>query len=257
MKTFSAVIGLCVLAAGLGAPAQAGVVIELEQREPGSEAVVARSVHYLDAGRLRIETKTPEGDDIIFIFRADRETAWAIDPASGTYTEWTPAQVAEMKKHLEESRRQMKEQLAQLPAEQRKAIEEMMQGALAEPATVRKVAQGEAVGRFVCTRYEMLTGGRRTSEVWAAPPEQLQMQVAEYDTFRALGRLFDPLGAQTPVSQLSGAGAIDGFPVRSVYYDNGRPVLEERVVKAERQSLPATLFELPAGLRKSEFGPEE
>lgn len=46
---------------------------------------------------------------------------------------------------------------------------------------------------------------------------------------------------------------IEGFPVRSLTYDGGRAVAEEKVTRAERRALEPNLFALPPGLEKTEM----
>jgi hypothetical protein len=59
MKASQACATACVLTLILaGVAAAAGVVVEHEQREPGSNAVTGRVTYYFDAGRLRIESQT-------------------------------------------------------------------------------------------------------------------------------------------------------------------------------------------------------
>lgn len=258
-----------VLAACLaGWSAVAGTQVTLEERDPASQAAVARSVFSLEPGRLRIETRTEEGETTLVIFHADQSVVWIIDPTEGRYYEMTPAKVAEVRPQMEAAQKEMSAELAKMPPEQRRALEQMMaqmgQGVgTPTPATVRVVGRGERVGSFDCVHYEVLRSGQRTEEVWAAPLEQLQLQREELETLAALSRLFEPLGSQGPVSQLSGLTTIqggervEGFPVRTLSYDNGQAYREEVVVRAERQSFDAKLFELPPGLRKTEFGEEE
>jgi len=270
MSIRRAIVSALVLATCLaGLAATAGVVVEQEQREPGTSAVLGRTVFYLDAGRLRIETQTPEGDNLLVIFRSDKPVAWTIDLAEGTYFELTPAKIAKMREQMDRMQREMAEALKQMPPEQRRAAERMMEqmGQAAgppQPTTVRILARDEKVDPFVCIRYEVLRGGTREEEVWTAPLDQLQLRPEEYQTLVALVRLFDPLGPQAPTSRLSGLAPsesggekIEGFPVRALSYDNGQVIAEERVVRAERQSFDATLFELPPGLHPTEMEEEE
>lgn len=254
-------VGLCVLAVWLtGGTAAAGVVIEMEQRQPSSNAVMARAVFYLDAGRLRIEAQGEAGEDMVVIFRAEESVAWSIDRKEGTYYEFTLAEATRLSSQMEKARQQMEAQMGEMSPEERRMLEQMMGQRMGAPApiSVRVVGRGEQMGGFTCTRYEVLRGGARSAEVWTAPPEQLQIRPEEFDTLGALARLFEPLRQAAPLGARGGLSALpegsnkmEGFPVRTLTYDEGRPVAEERVVRSARQSLAASLFELPSGLRKT------
>jgi hypothetical protein len=262
-------VNALVLAACLtGLAAGAGVRVEQEQREPDTSAVLGLTVFYLDAGRLRIEAQTAEGDKLLVIFHSDKPVAWTIDLVEGTYYELTPAKIAKMREQMDRMQREMAEALKQLPPEQRRAAEQMMEQmgqtpGPPQPTTVRVVGRDEKVEPFVCVRYEVLQGGTREKEIWAAPLDQLQLRPEEHQTLVALVRLFEPLGPQTLATRLSGLAPsesggekIEGLPVRTLSYENGRAFAEERVVRAERQSFDPSLFELPPGLRLTEMEEE-
>jgi len=249
----------------VGVAAAAGVVVEHEVRDPSSQAITGRVTYYLDAGRLRIESRTEEGDESIIIFRADPPVAWTLDAVERTYFELTPREVERLRQQMEQARTQMEEALKEMPAEQREAMEQMMGRMMAapEPAVVSVVGTGETVGSFLCTHYEVKRGGQRESEMWATPIESLKLRPGEYQTLVDLARLLAPLGEAVPAGQLGELAALDssdnaikGFPVRTLTYVDGRAVSEEAVTRAERRDFSAGLFELPRGFEKREFGEE-
>jgi len=261
MKIPKSSVALACALALASLPAAAGVVIQQEQREPGGETPLVQTTMYIDAGRLRIEVRSAEGEHTITIFDESKQVLWVIDRVAGTYYEMTAAKMAEMKKRMDEARKTMEAQLAQMPPERRKMIEEMMKQQMggASDMTVREMGRGEKIGSFTCIHYEQLAGGKRSGEVWTASPDQLQLAEAEYKTFQALGRFLEPLGQSAP----GGAGFvpasryIEGFPVRSLTYDGGQAVAEEKVTRAERRALEPGLFTLPPGLEKTEMDVEE
>ncbi len=241
-----------------GVCASAGVAVEVEQRLPGTGVVVGRTVYYFEAGRLRVESTTEEGDQAILIFRSDRKTAWLIQPSEGTYVELTPAKIAELQKQIEARQREQADELAKLPPEQRQAMEELMATVSGAPAalTFNVAGREEKVDGYTCTRYEALEGERRVAEVWTVALEQLKLSAEEYEPLREMGRMMEPLGASKPLGQLMQTAALEGIPVRTVSYADGVALSEDRVVRAERQTMEARLFELPRGLRKVEPGEE-
>lgn len=257
-RVSQAVLVLCLIAS----PLAAGVLIEQQETSPGSTAPQGSTRMYLDAGRLRVEAES-EGSEAVVIFRADRPVAWTINRDDGTYTELTPETVAKLRQQMEQVKKQMEAQMAQMPPEQRKAVEQMMGQAMGSlsPPTVRVLGRGEQVGAYVCTRYEMLRDGARTAEIWTAPEKELNLRPEEYETLAAFARMLEPLGSRNPMTQVGGMAGleptgekVEGFPVRTVSYVDGRAVSEQTLVRAERQTFDAGLFELPGGLRKVQLG---
>lgn len=264
-------VRVCALAVCLwGLTAAAGVVVEQEEREPGSQEAGNNVKFYLDAGRMRVESQTDEGNMVI-IFLSEKQVAWMINTSEGTYTEITPAEMEKMGQQMSQAQKQMAEAMKNMSPEEREMMQKMMgqmggmpgMQAAPEPATVRVVGRGETVGKFTCTHYQVDRSGKRESEVWAAPLDALQVRPEEFKTLADFAKLFEPLGRNLPMGQMSQVAkadksgtSIEGFPVRTLTYVNGRPVSEEVVTRAERQNLDAGLFTLPSGLRKTAFGPQ-
>ena len=141
-------------------------------------------------------------------------------------------------------------------------MEEMMKGrmgggapAAAPTITVQEKGSGEKVGPYTTNRYEVLTNGQRTSELWAASNSQIHLQESDFKTFQAMAKLFEPLTRNAPKGSWS-AGPMEqikGFPVKTVTYDGQRATYEMTVVNAETQSLQGSLFTLPSGLKKQDM----
>jgi len=237
---------------------QAGTIIQQEEREPGTSKVKAQATISIDAGKLRMEQEKPGEGKSVMIFDQSKQVVWMIEPAKNSYMELTAAQVQQMGGQMQEAMKQMEAELAQMPPEQRKMVEQMMKQRMPAPkaekeVTVREKGQGEKVGPYTCIHYEVLTGGQLTREVWTAPMDQTHLGGAEFKTFQALGEFMGKLAGQSPkgVWELSGMNQMQGFPVRVLEYDGPRATSEWVLVKAEQRSLEASLFTLPAGLKKS------
>ncbi|MFQ5817906.1 MAG: DUF4412 domain-containing protein [Terriglobia bacterium] len=253
---------LCLTAAPL--PAWAGVVIEQEAKNTETGEVV-RMVSYVEPGRLRMEAQGSAGT-LITIFRADRQVVWTIQPAEKSYQEITQADVDRMAGQLAEMRKRQEAMLKDLPPEQRAMVEQMMKQQMGgtRPLDVRVNRLGaESVGKFTTTKYEILTDGERTAELWATPLAQVELQPAEYETFLQFTRFFKKL-SQAAARQMASTQvlarhpeAIEGFPVRVLSYEEGELVSEQQLVRVERQPLAEDKFQLPPGLRKVQMpGPE-
>ena len=101
----------------------------------------------------------------------------------------------------------------------------------------------------------MQTNGQRSSEIWAASTSELHLQDADFKTFQALPKFYEPLTRNIPKGSwsLGPLQQIQGFPVRTVVYDGQRPAYEWSVTNVEQRSLENSLFTLPSGLRKQDM----
>ena len=258
-----------ILAAVMCAEAgQAGVIIQQQERQSGKQNQTHNATLYVEAGKLRVESKSPQGEEVVMIFDQSKQVMWTIDRKSGAYFEMTAADVQKMGQsmgqamgQMAEAMKQMEADMAKMPPEQRARMEQMMKQpmVMAQPAapqiTVQEKSQGEKAGQYVCTLYDVLTNGQRTQEVCAAPLDQALLQPPEYQTFQAMAEFYEPLRRNAPQGGwgVSGTSQIKGFPVRWRSYQGDKVVSEWEVVRAERRDLDSSLFTLPAGLKKTEM----
>jgi hypothetical protein len=275
MRAFMHRVGSLALAGLLPGSALAGTVVQQLEFEPGKTEARQQTTVYLEGGKMRVEGVNASSKKFVVIFDETEQVTWMIDPDKGSYMEFTAADVERMASQMhgmatqmQEMMKQMEAQMANMPPEQRAMMEQMMRGRMAGMAgggmpapatkTVRQKAAGETVGQFTCTRYEILADGELTQEVCAAPADALQLDASAMETFKALGKFYEPL--TRVASSFSGDWAaptamdqIEGFPVQTIIYKEGKATSEWRVEQAETRALEAGLFELPDGLKKTEI----
>ncbi len=252
------------LLGGFAVAAQAGVVIQQQERDLDGGKPGFQQTLYIDAGKLRTEMGRAESKNIM-IFDEAKQVVWMIDPQEGSYREMDQASMQALHQQMDQAMKQMQEHMAQMPPEQRKMMEDMMkqrmggQGMPSPPNyTVQEKGTGEKVGSFVTTHYAVLDDGQLRYEVWAAPLSALNLRSADFETFRALSKFFTTMN---PLGQAQGSWAvgqleqIKGFPVKYRFYQGGKATSELEVTKAEQRALDSNLFTLPAGLKKMEMGP--
>ena len=116
-----------------------------------------------------------------------------------------------------------------------------------EKYTVKKLGEAKILGRD--TQHVLVTGTNTTTELWTAK------DFVDYATFsRLLTRPGVRAGAAEALNKaLKDAGA-DGMPLKSITTGADGAKMTMEVVKAEKQSLPASTFEIPAGYTKSAGG---
>ena len=241
--------------------ARAGTVIQQEGGEIGSNKPKSKITLYLDAGKLRVDTQD-SGNQSIMIFDASKQVMWMISPAENTYREMDKAQIDAMGQQMSKAMEQMQAQMANMPPEQRKMMEDMMKGkmgamggASAKPTISLKELGSEKVGSYNTTHYEMLTNGERTQEIWAAPFDQAKLSPADFKTFQDMSKFFESITRNVPSGSYSFSSMeqLKGFPVKTVQYNGGKPSHEWSMVSVEQKSIDGSLFTLPAGVKKAEM----
>jgi hypothetical protein len=197
----------------------------------------------------KFKTVINESGDAVIV-RIDREVVMTLNAGDKTYSEMTFAELEtaagksreRMDSHMEEIQKQM----AALPEEQRKMMEQMMGDRMEGKGKdgkvkVRKTGEKRSVSGFTCTKYIVSQGGEDMITVWVTKdvPDFRAMKKDMEEFSRRMAAL-SPAGS---ASLVEGMKSIDGFPIET---EVGRQ-MKTVVTKIERRSTPAEEFEVPAG----------
>lgn len=258
-----------VLLAG-GGPAWAGWAIEQVVRgdvEPGP-------VHtLLQANRMKTVLVGPDGRPLLaHIVDLDTDTVTQVDYMGRRYATATVQEYVEFMRGAMEmaaqAMQQMQEALKTMPPEQRQMVERMMQSQMGPAASlgqacgaarteVRQTGQRATVAGYPAVRYDVLSDGRPSAEIWVA---------ATLTAWRELDRAKLERFAREMAGAIPGCGpgrgrgglfgdeatwrlAGEGYPVRSVHRNGGTTTIE--VVRAESRVIPPVEFQPPAGFARA------
>jgi hypothetical protein len=163
--------------------------------------------------------------------------------------------------------KQMQEELAKLPPEQRAQAEKMMagmvgkSGAASGPAVeVKATGDKQTVEGYPCARYEVLVGGKRTSEMWVASWSAAKVTKEDMAALRGMSAFFEEMVKSNPLLRnMAASGAfqgmdrVDGFPVLVRHFDGSKAVDEMVLKSIEHRAVPAATFDVPAGYTRKEL----
>ena len=189
------------------------------------------------------------------ILRMDKELMWQVDAEDSTYTEVTFAEMekasAEGKEQWAKARAEMMEEMKDMPPEQRKLVEKMMESKMstlmgAEEAvelSLKRTGNKENVGGYDCEYIVITANDDPFVEMWVT------------DTFDLGGELFNfyekmSLFQYEPTKELLG---FKGFPMKTVFnMEMGMGTVQNvtTVSKVMKTSLKESEFDLPKGLVK-------
>jgi hypothetical protein len=246
--------------------AYAGVILKSESKIYGSQRINAKTTLYLERDRMRMETTDDTGEKEVVIFRKDKQLFWVIDPKKGTYTEITKAQLRQMKRQMDEYKKEMEAAMKNMPPEQRAMVEQMMKGQMpsAQPQepeiNYRRGGSGK-VGLWYCTKYQGFSKGSKVEEVWVTPFDKLGITPSDLKILNQMGNFFDEfyLGSGNSIvgDTEKWKNTFKGFPVKTTSYKHGNVVYEDHLEEVKKTRLSQTLFELARGLRKNTLIPRE
>jgi hypothetical protein len=255
---FSIILLVSLLGAG---PASAGVVIIMEQTGGLEGGGTRQQPVFVEPDRLKL----PQGNGGV-IYRADQDKAYNYDDERKTYTEMSRESLGQMRQQMDAALAQVRQQMANMPPDQRKMVEEMLAkqgGALGQPGvaptvTFERSGGKQTVGKWSCEGYARLENGRKTQDMCIARIADVGLTRDDLKAFTSMSAMLKTglgrdQGTAMDFDAMSKAIGFEGVPVRTVVYlPNGRQH-ESTMKSVERKSLPPATFELPAGYTRQEI----
>ena len=238
----------------------AGVIVKMKQEAQGM-GIQSQQTMYIDKDRLRMELSGEEENQII-IFRGDKNVFWVINKEDETYFEMTQDDIVKLKSQMAKMQEMMKEQMKNMPAEQRKMMEEMMPTAMPgkkkEKVTYTKKESGVKVGKWTTTHYIGTAGGKKSDELWTVEWSQVGFKREDFTVMTKMADFFSALSQDATDFMKVGSEdwekemGISGMPVRWIDIINEGSTSEGSVQDIIKKSLEPSLFDLPSGYEKDQ-----
>lgn len=238
---------LLVLAISFGALAQG---LHVESQSTGGPIGNGKEEMWLMPKMMKM-VRSQTGETVII--RLDKELFITVDPDKKTYSEMTFAEMEGMMKKaggaMEAKMAEMKKRLADMPEDQRKMVEQMMENKMGlagkdEKIDVEKSPDTKKISGYNCRKYVITRDGKDFMTVWATK------DISGFDVIRKDWEEFSKrMMAMTPMAGKgigSAYGKIDGFPIQT---ELGKDMVST-VTKIEKKSTPASDFEPPSGYKK-------
>ncbi len=239
--------------------ASAGVYVEMVSRDIKANTTEPNQKIYVQNGAGRFVD--PEGRSSLI----KGDTMYVIDEQDKSYIVLDKATMEQLGKQLGEAMKKVQEQLAKMPPDQRAQMEQMM-GIKADGGgagrTVETVDTGKSdkVEGRACRIWDVKRNGELDDQICVVPYSALPGKEDFQTAFANFAKVFEDMAKNLP--QLSGAmnsefaalSKVNGFPVRTRGYENGRLGNEEQLVKVWREeAIPASMFEIPAGYKQKKM----
>ena len=229
-------IGLLVLVT-LGVSAQ-GLYWESEMTGEKTQGTHLTKTWYMP-GMLKINTGT---DDSYVILRLDQEKMYMVRPTNKTYSVMTFAELEQGMKQANAQLEKMKEQMKNMPAEQRAQMEKMMGMSAGSDAkaTVKKLGDTRTITGYPCTRVKIMKGNDEFADLWVT------RGIKGFDAMRhdlqAYSKRMAAMNPRMGEDLSQAMEKIEGFPMESTAMG-----MKTVVKKIEARTTSAGEFTPPAG----------
>jgi hypothetical protein len=196
----------------------------------------------------------------ITIMRFDKDLWIAVDGRRKEYWQMTFSELESkmkgMASQMDAAMQQMQDQLASMPPEQRKMMEQMMGRQLGSTGgrgrlEVKQGGKSRTISGFRCTRYSVTEGGKEVLVLWTTKGvKEFGRMRKDYEKFSKSMAGMTGSKKRGDTGSLSRAWveamkAVDGFPM-----EHESAGVKTTVTKLERRSTPAGAFEPPSGHKK-------
>jgi len=250
----------------------AGGVMEMSTKKQGGAATLSERI-YAQGGKLRFDHLDAKGgpqtttlfqnNEMIVINHADKKFS--------LINEATLAELSAQMKKAGEAMKQLEQQMANMPPEQRAMMEKMMKGKMpgmpgmgSKPLAIRVEATGPGMWEsYSCKNYTVYVGEEKTQEVCAVPPSEVKGADEFIEAARNMAKFFEKFkdALQTPAfanlakSPVEVVGQVEGYPVHTNEFVNGVLQGERFLSSAKEESLSDDTFSLPQGYKEQKFMP--
>lgn len=238
--------------------ASAGVYVEMVDHDIRADKTTLSQKMYVQGGNGRFV----DADGRATLIKSG--TFYIIDDADKSYVAVDKATMEQLAKKIGAAMEQMKEQLASLPPEQRAQMEKMMPGMSGgdKKWVVEAVDTGKAdkVDGRACHVWDIKRDGALDDQICVVPYSALPGKENFQAMFANFAKVFEEIAKSVPMlsgmmsNEFGAQAKVNGFPVRSRGYDNGKLGDDEQLMKVWREeAIPASMFEIPAGYKKKQM----
>jgi len=191
-------------------------------------------------------------------------TFYIIDDKEKSYIMFDKATMEQLAKKINDAMGKMKAQLAQLPPEQRAQMEQMMPGlAGGEKKWVVEVidtGKSDKVDGRNCRIWDVKRDGKLDDQICVVAYSDLPGKENFQQMFATFAKVFEDMAKSVPTmsgmmtNEFSAQAKVNGYPVRTRGYDNGKLGDDEQLLKVWREeTIPAATFEIPAGYKQKQM----
>ncbi len=234
-----------------GFSAYAGVTMTQMYEIIGSKTPAMTNTIRLDKDKVRIDMG--QNPDTYMIYRSDKKVFWTVNLKDKSYMEMTEKDFADMFLKIEEAKKKMEAQMANMPPEQKKMMQDMMAkmmpgGGKAAKTTYKKVGSGGTVNGYSTDKYEGTRDGAKSSEIWTTSPKSVNVDEKDYEVLKDMAKFFEKFAQNLSGMVGDKTNGLEGVPVKTVGYKDGKPHFTSEMKEVKKESLDASLFEIPSGL---------
>lgn len=239
--------------------ASAGVYVEMVEKNLSTGKSSLQQKMYVQGGQGRFVDEDGRATII------KNGTLYVIDDKDKSYVAFDKATMEKLAAQINTAMTQMKEQLAKMPPEQRAQIEQMMSkqmpGMMGDgkkwTVEVTDTGKSDKVDGRSCRLWDVKRNDELDEQLCVVPYSALPGKENFQAVFASFAKVFEEMAKSVPTmagmmdTEFDAQTKVNGFPVRTRSYENGKLADEEQVMQLWREeAVPASMFDVPAGYKQ-------
>jgi len=238
----------------------AGSIIKIKSVQTMyNDTTTTVDVIYIQDGKIRSET-IDDGYTSITIMDPKKGVMINIETSENSYTIITKE---DFSKFIQQIKMQKEKMLAQLPEEQREMMsimfDQQMEEMKNQPKTEHKKVGTEKFNDYNCEVYHGFIQEEKTEEMWIAPWKNMKLKDEYVSVFKSMEKFFmkitENMGEFSDMieDEFDSEMFDKGFPVKTIEYEDGVPIIVETLEEVTEKELSPSLFEVPKGMVQKDF----
>jgi hypothetical protein len=237
-----------------------GVVLKQTAEDLQNNKTTA-TTSYVEPDRVAVNT-TAGDRQMTMVYLADANTMRMIDHSNKTVREMSGEDLEKMMGQVNEAMAKMREQMKNMPPQQREMMEKMMgdrmksmMGGAPEKPVFKRGDGGAEIGGRSCDWYEGYRGEALFSMVCAAEWDSLGLQASDFAVFQKMAELMTKMApgiadlARTGTANWQEQKMFPGFPLEQTIYMDGKPRTKSTLESVERGEIDGAVFEAPSNYK--------
>lgn len=184
-----------------------------------------------------------------------------VDAASKQYISMDEKSIAEQanqaKKQMDQMRERMMAKMKDMPPEQKKQVEQMMNNHLARVETSKtppaidqkKTSQSQTIAGITCTIYETYVQGIKMSQICMTPADQFGLSAGDAKALMSMQAFMKRMQkvAQEMMGTNLPSADLDGIPLHTTLFGkNGQVQMETKLLSVSTEALSNDTISMPA-----------
>jgi hypothetical protein len=266
---------------GIQATAWAGVIFLTETTFPNrAEMPPQAGSMMIEGNNLKMTVGGMGNAPSTVIYRGDREEILLINHADHTWQAMDKATMVSLGRHMnpvmQQMQTHMENALKNMPPERRAMMENMLARQGVNPGQsinpgmmgrkvemqVKKTSETQSINNYPCVKYEVWQEGQKVAEHWVTDWNRIEGAQGAQDVFQDMAAFSREVwqgtfpGSGGPVSLFEALGTMEGFPVLTKMFSDGKTVTESRLMGVQEKPASGQEFEPPKDYVKKEFLPK-